>query len=89
MQLGASADLDEAILICRSGLNLHPEGHSRRSLAFCQLANCLWSRYKRQNNLPDLEEAITFNRFTLEPSSLSDSDCAAALSVLKSSPVRS
>ena len=64
-ETNAVADLDEAIALDRSALDLLPVGHPDRHGLFHWLAWCLLHRYRKQGTLPDLEEAITLGRAAL------------------------
>ncbi|KIM56891.1 hypothetical protein SCLCIDRAFT_197886 [Scleroderma citrinum Foug A] len=59
-------DLDEAISLHRSALDVRPAGHSDRSDSLYSLALCFNDRYNKQGTIADLEEAITFGRAALE-----------------------
>ena len=65
---GASDDLDEAISLHRSALDLRPVGHLDRQSSLRELAICHWKRYtaQKQGAVSDLDEVITLNRATLE-----------------------
>ncbi|KAG6333409.1 hypothetical protein ID866_5679 [Astraeus odoratus] len=62
---GGSGDLEEAISLSQQALELHPVGHTNRSLSLCNLANCIQSRYESQGVLGDLEEAISLHQQAL------------------------
>ncbi|KIM56890.1 hypothetical protein SCLCIDRAFT_88649, partial [Scleroderma citrinum Foug A] len=58
-------DLDEAISLHQSALDLRPTGHSDRSDSLHSLALCFSDRYDKQGAIADLEEAITLGRAAL------------------------
>lgn len=58
-------DLDEALELHRSVLELHPSEHPERSSLLCGLAHCFMSRYKNQRVVADLEEVVTLGREVL------------------------
>ena len=65
-QLGAVADLEEAIVLNRKALELRPQGHPNRSCSLNNLAAYLSTRYEQLGAVADLEEAIVLNREALE-----------------------
>ena len=62
---GADDDLDEAISLHHSALDLRPAGHLDRPSSLRELAICHWRRYTKQNTLSDLDEVVSLNRATL------------------------
>ena len=79
LKLGKNADLEEAISLNQSTLNLCPEGHPYRSDSLHSLALCFSNRYDKQGSIADLEEAITLGRAALELRSPSHCHRAATL----------
>ncbi|KAN0082887.1 hypothetical protein V8E55_008682 [Tylopilus felleus] len=63
-QLGATQDLNDAILLSREVLALSPYGHPLRTTSLVSLANSLSYRYKRLGVMHDLEEAIVASTAT-------------------------
>ena len=59
-------DMDEAISLYRSALDLFREDDDRRPHALSDLALCLHERYKKLDTIADLEEAIEFDRAALD-----------------------
>ncbi|KIM70580.1 hypothetical protein SCLCIDRAFT_1206709 [Scleroderma citrinum Foug A] len=60
------ADLQEAISLHRSVLDLRLPGHPNRSDSLYSLAHCLSYRYNEQGTIADLQEAITLGQAALE-----------------------
>ena len=65
-QLGAVADLEEAIVLNREALERRPQGHPDRSSLLNHLALSLSTRYNQLAAVADLEEAIVLDREVLE-----------------------
>ncbi|KAF8132848.1 TPR-like protein [Boletus edulis] len=65
-QLGAMADLDEAIILGREALELCPQGHPDRSTSLNNLAVRLSTHYNQLGAMADLDEAIVLGREALE-----------------------
>jgi len=59
-------DMDEAITLYRSALDLFPANHPYRPNSLSDLALCLHERYKKYDTIADLEEAIMFDRAALK-----------------------
>ena len=61
-QLGATGDIEEAIVLDREALSLCPKGHPDRSRSLNNLADGLSTRYKQLGEMQDLHEAIALDR---------------------------
>ena len=59
-------DMDEAIALYRSALDLFPANHPYRPNSLSDLALCLHERYRKYDTIADLEEAIMFDRAALK-----------------------
>ena len=57
--------MNEAAVLAREALSLHPPGHPDRSMSLNNLAVCLSSRYDQLGEIGDLEEALIFDREAL------------------------
>jgi CHAT domain-containing protein/tetratricopeptide (TPR) repeat protein len=64
-QLGATKDLEEAIVLDREALELLPQGHRDRSISLNNLANRLSTRHSQLGAMQDLGEAIVLVREAL------------------------
>ena len=82
METDDIVDLEEAILLHQSALDLRPLGHPDRSDSLHHLALCFSRRYDKQGIIADLEESITLNRAALELHSLGHSWRAPTLNNL-------
>ena len=60
------SDLDEAIILNRSALELHPLGHSGHATTLGNLAYCLKERFDKLGTLADLDEAIALHQVALD-----------------------
>ena len=65
-QRGAISDLEEALVVARSALELCPQGHRHRTLILGDIAYYLHTRFHQLGTLSDLEEALALGRNTLE-----------------------
>ena len=75
MKLGTNADIQEAISLNRSALELRPMGHPDRYLVLIHRpCKCIeFKRYDQQDSIADLEEATTLGRASLDlPLGLAD-----------------
>ena len=79
LKLRVNADLEKAISLNQSALNLRPSGHQNRSDSLHSLALCFSHRYDKQASMVDLEEAITLGRAAPELCSPSHYDRASTL----------
>ena len=59
------SDLEEAILIHRVSLSLHPTPHPRRSVSLNNLANALFYRFLQTGLMTDLQEVVLLYRESL------------------------
>ena len=65
-QAGEFRYLNEAIVLYREAMGLHPQGLLHRSSLLNNLAMCLSIRYNQLGAVGDLEQAIVLNREALE-----------------------
>ncbi|KAF9233254.1 CHAT domain-containing protein [Melanogaster broomeanus] len=63
---GDGKDLEEAIQLHRTALQLRPEGHSDRSHSLSALAAALSARFEQQGDGKDFEEAMQLHRAALQ-----------------------
>ncbi|KIM50566.1 hypothetical protein SCLCIDRAFT_87644, partial [Scleroderma citrinum Foug A] len=78
-------DLDEAISLYRSALDLRPLGHSHRLESLNMLANCLSSRFGKLDAVADLDELISHRQAILDlhpQGHLDHSECVDKLFLL-------
>ncbi|KDR77873.1 hypothetical protein GALMADRAFT_94379 [Galerina marginata CBS 339.88] len=88
-QLGATVDLDRAVLLYREALVRQPHSHPGRSGSLNNLASALQSRFHQHGALKDLTEAILLHQdaLTLRPKSdptrsVSLNNLASALQII-------
>ena len=68
LEHGGASDLDEAISLHRSALDLRPVGQLNRESSLHQLAKCHWLRYTKQDEkvISDLDEVVSLNQAALQ-----------------------
>ena len=65
-ELGATRDLEEAIVIAREAIDLCPAGHPDRSMSLNTLSVCLAIRHNQLGAMEDLGEVIFLHREALD-----------------------
>ena len=78
-RVGATADLDEAIQICRSIVDSHPIDSFMRIKPLSDLGSLFSERYLRFGEIADLDEAIKFAKLALASSPIDHSSRSAML----------
>ena len=66
VQLGATSDLQESIVLVREALDLCPAGKPDRSMHLNTLAHCLYLRFNKLGAVEDCDEAISLDREALD-----------------------
>ena len=65
-QLGAVADLEEAIVLAREAVDLTPRGHLQKPRYLTHLGNCLFTRFACLGEPSGLEDAISSHKYALD-----------------------